>query len=90
MGTYEIRLNVKRMFRVYSMLHPEHTHSQDVVWEMNSETALDFAKEFGISAPIVEKGPVEWLMESAEEITFLGIKVILVDQPGIRLVFKVV
>lgn len=72
------------------MLHPEHRNNRHVVWEMNKRTAISFATEFGISAPITEKGPMEWLMENEDEITFLGIKVKLVESEGIRLVFEVV
>lgn len=85
-----VRTSAHRMYKLYSMLHPAHRNGRDVAWEMSEATALAFTIEFDMYTAVTDQGPIEWLRSNADNITFLGIKVTLIDTPGIRLVFKVV
>lgn len=83
----DVRDAVQRMYRLYSMLHPEVAQSKNLCWQMSEETIEAFTTEFGIATPITKDGPIKFI---PDDLTFLGIKVAMVEQEGITLVFKVV
>lgn len=87
------RVTLERMVRAYATLSPMTQHNPNLRWEMTKETAESLAKEFVSNSAFSAWGPIEWkqwIEDHKEEITFMAVRVILVERPGIRLVVEVI
>lgn len=89
----QTRIIIERMVRAYAELKPWISQNPYMRWEMTKEQAELIATEFMVSKMFSTWGPIQWkqwIEDNKEEITFLGIKVNIVEQSGIRLVFVVI
>ena len=84
----EIRHTIEKMIRLYAAMRPDYLNHPDLAWEMTKETIEAFATEFRTSFPTTWEGAIDFKV--GDNLTFLGIRVVVVERPGIRLVFEVV
>lgn len=80
---------MRSMIDIYSTLHPRHCHSRGTSWEMDADTADALKREARrlMSGAVVD---FAYLHEGPMELQCLGIRVSIVERPGVRLVIEAV
>ena len=73
---------VGKMLRVYSLLHPSMPSSRDLAWEMDLDTFDAFRQA------LPSRGS-SYVTTDGAEMQCLGIRVEVVERPGVRLVIAV-